>query len=287
LVETIPTADEITTADDVASNVTTKIGRTKVDPDITTTNDATTANDVTTSNPGSTDAVRTTSSLDNLSIGKALSEGGLQINASVELLVIALIVEVDDEHLRFGGRVRHLDDLLLVGARTLVEHVHDGLLLGRGAEDWPGLVMRVLGAHEDVVHVHLGLGEVPGRDCPGYLGRDRVQEQVGGNLRRDTVTVGVAHLATGAAVAKAYATKTSISSSNAATDTATRDKVATAGDETATARDEARVPSRREEATGVATRDETSTRGDTTTTDVSRGDEVVEAELRKGSGRGH
>jgi len=198
--------------EDIINKITTVDDITATNEAIAAINDATT--DAATTNAATTNAsnaatsVGASSGLDDLGIGKALSEGSLQINASVELPVVTLVVEVDNEYLGSSGSVRHLDDLLLGGVRTLVQHVHDGLLLGYRPDHWPNYVVGIVRTHEDVVYVNLRFGEVSGGNSSSNLGRHSVQEHVSGNLWCDAVAVSMAHLSARAAVVEADAVET-------------------------------------------------------------------------------
>jgi len=261
--------------EDIVNKITTVDDITSTNEAIAAINDATTNAATTNAATNATNAaanaattVGASSGLNDLGIGKALSEGSLQINASVELPVVTLVVEVDNEYLGSSGSVRHLDDLLLGGIRTLVQHVHDGLLLGHRPDHWPNYVVGIVRAHENVVYVHLWFGEVCGGNCSSNLGRHSVQEHVSGNLWCDAVAVSMAHLSARAAVVEADAVETLVPCSTAAT-TAAEANVPTAAEANISTAAEANVSARRDKTRVSASGDEARV--------SARGDEVIES----------
>jgi len=166
----------------------------------------------------STTGGESTASVDGLALLDALAESLLEADTTGELSIVSLVV-VDEEEFRASGGGGHLDDFLLGGVRTTVEHVHEGLLLGRRHDDGAAATDGVLGAHEDVVEVDLRVGDVAGRDGLDVLDWGAVQVQVPCHLRSDTLSIVGAHLTISAAISKINSSMDS--STNVSTEAAT------------------------------------------------------------------
>jgi len=155
----------------------------------------------------STTGRESTAAADGLALLDALAESLLEADTTGKLSIVSVVV-VDEEEFGAGGGRWHLDDFLLGGRWATVEHVYEGLLLGRRHDDSVAAAHRVGGAHEDVVEVDLGVGDGPSAEGLDGLLRGAVQVQVACHLSSDAATVGPSNLSVSAAVTEVDAAGT-------------------------------------------------------------------------------
>jgi len=149
------------------------------------TTDATTNTTTDATTNATTDATAT-APLDDLSLLGALAESLLEGDSSWQLSVVAFVVVVDEEHLGLSGVVGNLDDLLVLGARPLGEHVDQGLLLRSGSHDGLRATKAVGSSYEDEVVVNLAGRETGRVHCSRCLCWCGEQEEVPGDLWSST-----------------------------------------------------------------------------------------------------
>jgi len=138
-------------------------------------------------------------SLDVLTLLDTLAQGFTKRHSARELGSVTVFV-VDEEDLGLGGGSGNFDNISLLRIRTLVQHVHESLLLGWWHHHRSDSTVTVVGAHENVVQVDFRIGEVCGWQGLKLDGWSSVQEEIPRYLWGDTASVMSSDLSTTASI---------------------------------------------------------------------------------------